>query len=105
MDDATEADGPSGNLDATDAHSGLPEEARPLDATDVYDLRGLNCPLPVLKTRRRLAALSAGTRLWVETTDPLAVIDIPAFCHDDGHRLVTSESVAGGHRFLIERGG
>ena len=76
--------------------------ARPVD---VYDLRGLNCPLPVLKTRRRLADLPAGTRLWVETTDPLAVIDIPAFCHDDGHRLVTSESVTGGHRFLIERGG
>lgn len=75
------------------------------DTIEVYDLRGLNCPLPVLKTRRRLAGLPAGGRIWVETTDPLAVIDIPAFCHDDGHRLVTSESVAGGHRFLIERGG
>ncbi|RST86734.1 response regulator SirA [Aquibium carbonis] len=72
---------------------------------ETYDLRGLNCPLPVLKTRRRIAGLPAGARLWVETTDPLAVIDIPAFCHDDGHRLVTSESMAGGHRFLIERGG
>ncbi len=72
---------------------------------DVYDLRGLNCPLPVLKTRRRLAALPAGSRLWIETTDPLAVIDIPAFCNDAGHRLLASESVPGGHRFLIARGG
>ena len=71
---------------------------------DVYDLRGLNCPLPVLKTRRRLADLPAGGLLWVETTDPLAGIDIPAFCAEGGHRLVESLSVAGGHRFLIERG-
>lgn len=70
----------------------------------VYDLRGLNCPLPVLRTRKRLAAMRPGDRLRVETTDPLAVIDIPAFCRDHGHRLVESEDVAGGHRFLIERG-
>jgi tRNA 2-thiouridine synthesizing protein A len=75
------------------------------DDAEVYDLRGLNCPLPVLKTRRRLKELGPGSRLWVETTDPLAVIDIPAFCTEDRHRLVASERVAGGHRFLIERGG
>lgn len=75
------------------------------DAGEVYDLRGLNCPLPVLKTRRRLKDMAPGVRLWVETTDPLAVIDIPAFCNDDGHRLVESARVDGGHRFLIERGG
>lgn len=72
---------------------------------EVYDLKGLNCPLPVLKTRKRLRGLEPGARLWVETTDPLAVIDIPAFCNEDGHRLVETQSIAGGHRFLLERGG
>jgi tRNA 2-thiouridine synthesizing protein A len=72
----------------------------------VYDLKGLNCPLPVLKTRKRLAAMRAGERLWVETTDPLAAIDIPAYCQENGHRLVEREELSGGgHRFLIERGG
>ncbi|MCO5081436.1 MAG: sulfurtransferase TusA family protein [Rhizobiaceae bacterium] len=71
---------------------------------DIYDLRGLNCPLPVLKARKRLAGMSAGSRLWVETTDPLAAIDIPNFVQEDGHRLVDSMRVEGGHRFLIERG-
>ena len=71
---------------------------------EVYDLRGLNCPLPVLRTRKRLSGMIPGARLWIETTDPLAVIDIPAFCSDDGHRLVASEPLEGGHRFLIERG-
>lgn len=73
-------------------------------AVDIYDLRGLNCPLPVLRARKRLAGMGPGMRLWVETTDPLAVIDIPAFCADSGHRLLASETMAGGHRFLIERG-
>ncbi|TIM17798.1 MAG: response regulator SirA, partial [Mesorhizobium sp.] len=42
--------------------------------TSVYDLKGLNCPLPVLKAKKRLAAMRPGSRLWLETTDPLAVI-------------------------------
>ena len=71
---------------------------------EIYDLKGLNCPLPVLRTRKRLATMSAGARLWIETPDPLAVIDIPAFCNESGHDLIASETVNGGHRFLIECG-
>ena len=71
---------------------------------EIYDLRGLNCPLPVLKARKRLAAMPVGARLWLETTDPLAVIDIPAFAHADGHRLLRSAATTDGHRFLVERG-
>lgn len=74
-------------------------------ATDTYDLRGLNCPLPVLRARKRLAGMAPGALLQVETTDPLAVIDIPALCAESGHRLVSSEALDDGHRFLIERGG
>lgn len=70
----------------------------------IYDLKGLNCPLPVLKARKRLASMHPGSHLWLETTDPLAVIDIPAFCADAGHRLIETTAVAGGHRFLVERG-
>lgn len=68
-----------------------------------YDLKGLQCPLPVLKARKKLAGMPAGARLLVETTDPLAAVDIPNFCRESGHRLLDSESVEGGHRFLIER--
>jgi len=74
------------------------------DGIDVYDLRGLNCPLPVLKARKRLSGMAPGARLWVETTDPLATLDIPAFCNEAGHRLLSSEPGAGCRRFLIERG-
>ena len=48
--------------------------------------------------------MRAGSLLWLETTDPLAAIDIPAFCAESGHRLVETADIAGGHRFLIERG-
>ena len=71
---------------------------------EIYDLRGLNCPLPVLKARKRLSAMAPGSRLWLETTDPLAVIDIPAFCQENGHRLIETATAAGGHRLLVERG-
>lgn len=74
------------------------------ETVEIYDLRGLNCPLPVLKAKRRLVDMEPGSLLWLETTDPLAVIDIPAFCQDAGHRLVETKAAEGGHRFLVERG-
>ena len=69
----------------------------------ILDLRGLNCPLPVLRTRKRLAGMAAGDKLVVLTSDPLAVLDIPAFCQEAGHRLIMAEAAGEGHRFTIER--
>nr|WP_316656550.1 sulfurtransferase TusA family protein [uncultured Gellertiella sp.] len=74
-------------------------------APEVYDLRGLKCPLPVIKTRRKMRQMPPGTTLLVETTDPLAGIDIPHFCNEDGHDLLSQEKTATGHRFLIRRKG
>ena len=71
--------------------------------TDTYDLRGLKCPLPAMRARKRLAAMPAGSRLWLETTDPLASIDIPALCTEEGHVLVEQAKTGDGHRFLVER--
>ncbi|TRA99597.1 MULTISPECIES: sulfurtransferase TusA family protein [Rhizobium/Agrobacterium group] len=70
----------------------------------IYDLRGLKCPLPVLRSRKKLAALKAGDVLTVETTDPLAVIDIAHMCNEDGHSLVETVAVGKGHRFRIVKG-
>jgi tRNA 2-thiouridine synthesizing protein A len=73
--------------------------------TDViYDLRGLKCPLPVLKTRRRLKTLHDGDRLVLQTSDPLAGIDIPHFCRQEGHELIESAKTAEGHSFIIRKG-
>ncbi|WP_032450013.1 sulfurtransferase TusA family protein [Brucella sp. NVSL 07-0026] len=71
--------------------------------TPVYDLRGLKCPLPVLKTRNRLEKMASGALLWVETTDPLSGIDLPHFCVQEGHSLIAQEREGTLHRFLIRR--
>lgn len=65
------------------------------------DLRGLKCPLPVLRTRKAIAVLPVDATVSVETTDPLASIDIPHFCNENGHVLVSQEQTDGGHRFVI----
>lgn len=72
---------------------------------EIYDLRGLNCPLPVLKIRKRLVETDKGSVLVAETTDPLAVIDIPHFCKEYGHDMLACDKVEGGHRFTIRNGG
>ncbi|MCA1864358.1 sulfurtransferase TusA family protein [Agrobacterium genomosp. 3] len=71
----------------------------------IFDLRGLKCPLPVLRSRKKLAALKAGDILTIETTDPLAVIDIAHMCNEDGHNLLETTAVDKGHRFRIVKGG
>lgn len=70
---------------------------------EALDLRGLKCPLPVLRARKHLRNLAPGMRILVETTDPLAVIDIPHFCQEEGHRLVNATAAEDGHAFLIEK--
>jgi len=67
------------------------------------DLRGLKCPLPVLRTGKAMAALPADTVVSVETTDPLASIDIPHFCHENGHQLLSQRKTGTGHMFVIRK--
>ncbi|MCW6509128.1 sulfurtransferase TusA family protein [Hyphomicrobiales bacterium BP6-180914] len=52
------------------------------------DLRHLRCPMPVLLTRKRLAAVQPGTLLRVLCTDPLAGIDIPHLLRQSGDELI-----------------
>ena len=74
-------------------------ESERLDAT------GLRCPLPVLKARKRLMGLAPGARLRLIADDPAAVIDVPHFCHEQGHVLVSQTSLPGGAtEYLLERG-
>ncbi len=84
--------------------SGQPNE-KPSDKPDlILDLKGLKCPLPVLRTRKALKPLARGSIIEIETTDPLAGLDIPHMCNEDGHTLVASERTETGHRFRVRRG-
>ncbi|MEO1091577.1 MAG: sulfurtransferase TusA family protein [Pseudomonadota bacterium] len=76
-----------------------------MDAACTIDARWLSCPLPVLKARKRLAALAVGERLVLLATDPATERDVPAFCTETGHRLVGLEKCDDGViRFLVEKG-
>jgi len=72
--------------------------------SDVLDLRDLLCPLPVLKARKRLLAMREGEVLRLEATDPMAVIDIPHFCNEQGHTLLEQGQRDGVYQFTIRRG-
>ncbi|WP_371419019.1 sulfurtransferase TusA family protein [Labrys sp. KNU-23] len=48
------------------------------------DLRGLKCPLPVLRAQKELARLAPGERLILECTDPMAAIDLPNLMRETG---------------------
>ena len=69
------------------------------------DLRGLHCPLPVLRAKKALRALAPGGALEVFADDPLSPVDFAAFCAASGDTLVESVESEGVFRFLIRRGG
>ena len=59
------------------------------------DLTGLKCPLPVLKARRVIKAMSAGAELVVLADDPAAPLDFDHFCQTGGHQLLESSASGG----------
>ena len=75
-------------------------------ATDpnTIDARGLNCPLPVLKLEKRLAQVPDGTEVVVLATDPMAKIDIPLHCRQNGHAFDQTEA-DDAMRFVIIKAG
>lgn len=76
-----------------------------MDWDDEIDATGLICPLPVLRARKRLLAMPAGAVLRLVADDPAALVDVPHFCAEQGHRVIGETALAGRARaWLIERG-
>ena len=76
-----------------------------MDYSDTeLDVRGLKCPLPILRTKKALAEMQAGQVLKVLATDPSAVKDFEAFTRQTGHELISSTTGAGEELvFLLRR--
>ncbi len=68
------------------------------------DAIGLLCPLPVLRARKVLAGMAPGMLLRLLADDPMAAVDIPHFCAEAGHHLLSMQDVGQGQAFLIRRG-
>ncbi len=67
------------------------------------DARGLNCPLPILKTKKAIKEVPVGETLKVLSTDPGSVKDMDAFCRTTGNDLVESGQDGDIYTFLIRR--
>ena len=72
-------------------------------ADQTLDASGLNCPLPILKTKKALNKMESGQILEVISTDAGSVKDLEAFCNQTGNKLISTEEVAGKYIFTIER--
>ena len=69
------------------------------------DTIGLLCPLPVLKARKRLMSMKNGEVLLILADDPASIIDVPHFCVESSHFLLSHEIKDGEIQFLIRKQG
>jgi tRNA 2-thiouridine synthesizing protein A len=67
------------------------------------DARGLNCPLPILRTKKSLNEMISGQILRVLATDPGSVRDFQAFSRQTGHELLASRAEDGQFVFVLKK--
>ena len=67
------------------------------------DARGLNCPLPILRTKKALAGMDQGEILEITATDPGSVKDLDSFCSQTGNEMVSSNQANGEFIFRIRK--
>ena len=72
-------------------------------ADQLLDVKGLNCPLPILRAKKALKELQTGGTLEIHATDPGAVKDFEAFCRTTGNELVESKNENNVFSFVIKR--
>lgn len=71
----------------------------------ILDVRGLHCPLPILRTRALIDTMTAGDELLVHATDPASVIDFKHFCNTTQHELLAHTVSEGVLTYHIRCGG
>ena len=81
------------------------QEGAAMTWDEELDAIGLLCPLPVLKARKRLMAMAKGAVLLMRADDPAAIVDVPHFCAEAGHTLVSQDSKGAELRFFIRKSG
>lgn len=69
----------------------------------VLDAKGLNCPLPILRTKKALQNMQPGGLLEVLATDPGSVADFESFCRQTGNQLVSSNKEGDVYKFVLKR--
>ncbi len=67
------------------------------------DVKGLNCPLPILRAKKAIKDMGIGDILEVHATDPGSVKDFDAFCRQTGNKLLGQSEASGVYTFQIEK--
>jgi len=80
-----------------------PDDIAASSTARVLDATGLECPLPILKTKVEINRMQPGEILHVLTTDPLAPLDFRAFCARTGHELLHFVETAERAEFFIRK--
>lgn len=73
------------------------------NVTTKLDLKGLVCPIPVVRVSQAVKAVAVGDIIEAIATDPGVLADIPAWCKTSGNEMVQMERVDKGFRFLVRR--
>ena len=73
------------------------------DFNSELDARGLNCPLPILRTKKSMNGMAAGEVLKVVATDPGSVKDMEAFAKQTGNEIVGTSESSGEFTFFIKK--
>jgi len=81
----------------------MKEEHVMADFDQELDACGLNCPLPILRAKKSLAAMDSGQVLHIIATDPGAVKDFEAFAKQTGNELMESTEDAGKFHFMMKK--
>ncbi len=74
-----------------------------MDFDKDLDARGLNCPLPIIKTKKALNDLSSGQVLKVTSTDSGSIKDMEAFAKQTGNELLKSDTAGGDFVFFLKK--
>jgi tRNA 2-thiouridine synthesizing protein A len=74
-----------------------------MDFDKELDARGLNCPLPILRTKKSLNDMMSGQVLRVVATDPGSVKDFQAFSKQTGNELLSAETASNEFVFFMKK--
>jgi len=72
-------------------------------ATIVLDLKGLLCPMPIVKMAKAIKEVEIGDTIEAYATDPGVMADMPAWCRTTGNELVTLEKLDKQFHFVVRR--
>jgi len=68
------------------------------------DVRGMNCPVPILRSKKAIGEIASGQVLKVMATDPGSVKDMQAFANQTGNALLGSTETSGVYTYFLRKG-